>query len=108
MAFTDRMQRLATELDSTLASNRAGLNASMRNLEDATLSVKKITADTEAGRGTVGGLLRDDHLRSQVSEVVSNLSVLSSNLNRYGLLYKPKQPKNNAPPVYSGKNPLRP
>jgi phospholipid/cholesterol/gamma-HCH transport system substrate-binding protein len=107
MSFTDRMQRLAGELDQTVASNRVGLNASMNNLQDATMSLKKISADVEAGKGTVGGLLRDDGLRLQLNQVVSNLAVLSSNLNRYGLLYKPKQPKNTKPPAYTGKDPTR-
>lgn len=106
MAFTDRMQRLAGELDETVAANRAGLNASMNNLQDATMSLKRIGDDIEGGKGTVGGLLRDDQMRLQVGVVVSNLSVLSSNLNRFGLLYKPKPPK-NPKPVYTGKDPAR-
>lgn len=107
MAFTERMQKLAGQLDETVASNRAGLNLSLNNLQDASMSVKRIAADTEAGRGTIGGLLRDDHLRLQITEAVNNLTTLSSNLNRFGLLYKPKPPKDKAPPVYTGKNPFK-
>jgi len=104
IAFSARMDKLAGDLDETVASNRVGLTTSMRNLEDATVSLKKLTADAEAGHGVIGGLFRDDELRVQLSQTVSNLAVLSSNLNRYGLLYKPKQPKNNAPPAYTGKS----
>jgi phospholipid/cholesterol/gamma-HCH transport system substrate-binding protein len=105
LAFTDRMQKLAGQMDQIVEANRSGLTVSLNNLQDATMSLKKLSADAEAGRGVVGGLFRDEILRMQVAEVVSNLATLSSNLNRYGLLYKPKQPKNTAPPAYTGKKP---
>jgi hypothetical protein len=36
------------------------------------------------------------------------LSTLSSNLNRYGILYKPKPPKKSTdtPPAYTGRMPF--
>ena len=76
----------------------------MKNLRDATASLKQMTAEMQSGKGLVGGLLKDEELRGQVSVTVSNLSVLSSNLNRFGLLYKPKVPKSTAPRVYTGKS----
>lgn len=106
-AFTDRLKKIATDLDQTVATNRNGLNASMQNLEESTASLRKLTARAESGEGIVGALLRDDQMRVHLGQTFSNLSVLSSNLNRYGLLYKPKQPKNSAPPAYTGKDPRR-
>jgi phospholipid/cholesterol/gamma-HCH transport system substrate-binding protein len=104
LAFTDRMHKVAGELDQTVAVNRNGLEASMKNLQQSTESLRKMTADVESGHGVVGGLLRDEKLKGQLAETMSNLAVLSSNLNRFGLLYKPKQPKNTAPPAYPGKS----
>lgn len=102
-AFTDRLKKIAGDLDETVATNRNGLNASMHNLEQSTASLRKIATEAESGHGVVGGLLRDEQMRLQMAQTVSNLSMLSSNLNRFGLLYKPKQPKNTNPPAYTGK-----
>ncbi len=112
--FTGKMQKLAGELDETVASNRNGLAVSLKNFEDASGTVKKLAADVDAGRGVVGGLLRDEQMRADLAQTVSNLSVAGSNFNRhgiwYGLFYKPKLPKEGAKesggtaPIYPGKS----
>ena len=38
-----------------------------------------------------GALIQDAQLKSKLQTMVSNLTVLSSNLNEHGLLYKPKK-----------------
>jgi phospholipid/cholesterol/gamma-HCH transport system substrate-binding protein len=104
--FTERMQKLAGELDETVAANRNGLAASLKNVEDASGSLKKLAADAEAGHGVIGGLFRDEQMRNQLSQTVSNASILASNLARYGILYKPKLAKdlNTNAPIYTGKS----
>ena len=105
--FTEQLQNVARNLDETIVTNRAELNASMQNLEEATASFKNITADVQSGRGVIGGLLKDEELRVQLSQTISNLSVLSSNVARYGLLYKPKPAKPRLDNSYPGKSPFR-
>ena len=107
LAFSRKLEEVAMKVDEAIVTNRVELNESMKNLRDATASVKHMTAEMESGKGIVGGLLKDEQLRAQLSLTMSNLSVLSSNLNRYGLLYKPKLPKNEARPVYPGKSGFR-
>lgn len=104
LAFSRKLEEVAMKVDEAIVTNRVELNESMKNLRDATASVKHMTAEMESGKGLMGGVLKDEQLRAQVSITLSNLSVLSSNLNRYGLLYKPKQPKNEARPIYPGKS----
>jgi phospholipid/cholesterol/gamma-HCH transport system substrate-binding protein len=104
LAFSSKLEKVAMDVEETIVTNRVELNESMKNLRDATASLKQMTAEMQSGKGLVGGLLKDEQLRGQLSFTVSNLSILSSNLNRFGLLYKPKQPKNTAPPAYSGKS----
>jgi hypothetical protein len=44
------------------------------------------------------------------AQVSANLATLTSNLNKYGLLYKPKPPKTTnttVMPFYPGKNPFK-
>ena len=105
--FSRKLDKVAMNVDETILTNRVELNEAMKNLRDATASLKQMTADMQSGKGLVGGLLKDEELRSDLSVTVSNLAILSSNLNRFGLLYKPKQPSNKTAPVYPGKNPLK-
>ena len=104
VAFSRKLDEVAMKVDEAIVTNRVELNESMKNLRDATASLKQMTAEMQSGKGLVGGLLKDEELRSQISVTVSNLAVVSSNLARYGLLYKPKPPKETAPRTYGGKS----
>jgi virulence factor Mce-like protein len=90
--FSRKLNKVAMDVEDTIATNRTELNDSMKNLRDATASMKNMMADLEAGKGLAGSLLKDEQTRVQFSSTMSNLSILSSNLARYGLLHKPKQP----------------
>lgn len=90
--FSRTLEKVAMEVDETILTNRVELNESMKNLRDATASMKQMMAEMQSGKGLVGGLLKDEQLRTQFSSTISNLSVVSSNLARHGLLYKPKDP----------------
>ncbi len=104
--FSRNLEKVAMEVDEAILTNRVELHQSMKNLRDATDSIKQMTAEMQSGKGLVGGLLKDEELRTQLSTTVSNLSVLSSNLNSRGIwsvLWKPKQSKNPTPPPSRGK-----
>ena len=103
-AFSRSLEKVAMEVDETILTNRIELNESMKNLREATASLKHMMSELESGKGLAGGLLKDELQRAQFAQTVSNLSVVSSNLARHGLLYKPPQPKNLAPPTYTGKS----
>jgi phospholipid/cholesterol/gamma-HCH transport system substrate-binding protein len=105
--FSRKLDNVAMKVDEAIVTNRVELNEAMKNLRDATASLKQMTAEMQSGKGLAGGLLKDEQMRLQVSTTFSNLATLSSNLNRFGLLYKPKQPKNTAPPAYPGKSDLK-
>jgi phospholipid/cholesterol/gamma-HCH transport system substrate-binding protein len=102
--FSRKLDKVAMEVEETIVTNRVELNEAMKNLRDATASLRQMTADMQSGKGLAGGLLKDEQLRAQVYATVTNLANLSSNLNRYGLLYKPKEPKRSSAPAYSGKS----
>lgn len=109
LAFSRKLEKVAMEVDETILTNRVELNESMKNLRDATASLKQMTAEMQSGKGLAGGLLKDEDLRAHLSLTMSNLSVLSSNLNSRGLwsiLWKPKTPKPTTP-VYPGKSPFK-
>ncbi len=76
-------------LDSVVATNATAVNATMTNLLAASEQLREIVAGVQQGRGTIGGLLKDPALKDQFSQIAANMITLSSNLTRYGLLYKP-------------------
>jgi len=106
LSFSRKLDKLAMDVDETLNTNRVELNEAMKNLRDASAALKEMTTELQAGRGAVGGLLKDDALRAQLVTTVSNLSVFSSNVNSRGVwsvLWKPKNPKPTKDPIYPGK-----
>jgi phospholipid/cholesterol/gamma-HCH transport system substrate-binding protein len=97
VTFSEQLNDLAVVLNETIETNRTEMLSAVKHFEAATETMRAVLEDVHAGQGVVGSLLKDETLQRDVSLVVSNLSVLSSNLNRYGLLYKPKPPRKPAP-----------
>ncbi|HAM70803.1 MAG TPA: hypothetical protein DCM86_04085 [Verrucomicrobiales bacterium] len=91
--FSESMNLLGTNLNATLAENRASVGDALRHLEAASRSLEAITRDVNAGQGLAGSLLRDAEVRESLRQTLANMSILSSNLSKYGLLYKPRPPK---------------
>jgi len=107
-----RLESAANHLEEIILTNQGALRATMTNAADTAALLKQtasslqdIAQGLEAGEGLAGGLLKDPALRWHAAVTVSNLAVLSSNLNRHGLLYRPRPPRANRStnPAYSGK-----
>jgi hypothetical protein len=79
---------------SLVESNRPALDQSISNLQSATHRFDLLMADVQAGEGLAGKLLKDEKMAEKMAEIVTDLSVTSSNLNRLGLwrVLFPKHP----------------
>lgn len=113
VSFSEGLDRLAEDLRQVVVENRRDLTNVVHHLQTASASVADLAKDMQAGRGIGGALFRDEHARTNFtvtlanfSSLSSNLVFLSSNLNRYGLLYKPKPPKKSEKPIYPGRSPF--
>jgi phospholipid/cholesterol/gamma-HCH transport system substrate-binding protein len=108
--FSHELDELAVELRAILATNRQELASAMKNLNAASRVLDVVARDIEAGKGLAGTLLKDTGLQQNVTNLVATLGSLSSNLNKYGLLYKPKKPRptEEDSKVYPGRNPIIP
>jgi ABC-type transporter Mla subunit MlaD len=98
-AFSARLNEDATTLAGLLATNGPGIDRSIKNIETSTEILKAAMQDVQAGKGVAGALLKNDELATRISNIASNLSITSSNLNRvglWGILWKPKPPKTPA------------
>jgi phospholipid/cholesterol/gamma-HCH transport system substrate-binding protein len=102
--FTERLEGVAVSLGDLLATNTPVINGAVKNIESSTEVLKNVLNDVQAGKGLAGNLLRDERLAGTVSQIASNLSITTSNLNRlgvWGILWQRKPPKTNAPPAES-------
>ncbi len=95
------------KLQATIASNQTSIDDIVKDVAAVTASLKsftanadRIVAELESGKGLAGGLLKDDALRTEFFQLMTNLnsaagnfSILTSNLNSRGLLYKPPPAK---------------
>lgn len=94
--FSTELNGVATDFRMMIATNRAYVTSAMKNADEAAQHLNKVLENVEKGNGLAGTLLKNDAVAADVSQVVSNLAVLSSNLNSRGIwstLWRPKDPK---------------
>lgn len=94
--LSERLNEVADNLNGVVLSNRADVAAAVKNLKESSETLKGLLGDVQAGKGLAGAVLKDPQLAGNVSAVVSNLSVTTSNLNRlgfWGVLWRHKPPK---------------
>ncbi|MGA2246854.1 MAG: MlaD family protein, partial [Verrucomicrobiota bacterium] len=75
----------SANLDSLLATNGDNLTAATKNLQSLTAGAQELVKDVQAGKGLAGTLLENNATATNVQLLAENLSVASSNLNRFGL-----------------------
>lgn len=92
--FSINLKEGAGELRDLVATNRAGIARSIENVERATARADKLLAKVDEGEGLAGKLLSNRELADNVSLVISNFGVFSSNLNSRGLWGVIRKPKN--------------
>jgi len=107
--FSEQMNGVGREIREIVATNRLEVTAAIKNIESASVQVDKLVTDLQSGKGLAGSLLKDEQLEQNFMSLIDNLSLLSSNLNKHGLLYKPKVKRATSPsaPPYTGRNPHR-
>ncbi len=91
--FSESLDKIAADLREAVATNRDQAAATISNINRASVTANRLLDDLAEGRGLAGSVLQDEELRTHWRHTVSNLSVLSSNLTRFGLLYKPSAPQ---------------
>ena len=106
--FSEDLDNLAGEMNQTVITNRVELTRAVKSLETTARALQGLVNDVEEGKGLIGSVFKDEQLRINLAVVTANFATLSSNLNRYGLLYKPKQPRTKVgtAPLYRGNSPF--
>lgn len=105
VVFLEELNDFADALNKTLSTNEENITLSLKNAAMATSSLTNLLWHLQEGKGIAAAFLKDPELKTNVEEIVrnvdsltANLTIASSNLNRFGLwwmLWKPKYPKTN-------------
>ncbi len=111
----DQLQIIGTNISSVIAnadgildSNKTEIRTAVSSLRESADNLKAITSDLQGGKGLAGAILKDAELKDHFSDLVLNVTTLSSNLTKYGLLYKPKAVKPMSPdPLRGGRSGFR-
>ena len=91
--FSLELNNVVKEVHETITQNRKQLTAAVGNIETATIKLDKMMDDVNAGKGLAGMLVKDERLAADLSLIMSNLTVLSSNINNKGLWSVFRKPK---------------
>lgn len=83
--FSAQLNQLGISASNLLATNGDNLTAATKNIQNLTANADQLVKNAGAGQGLVGELLRNNQTATNVQLLAENLSVVSSNLNRFGL-----------------------
>jgi phospholipid/cholesterol/gamma-HCH transport system substrate-binding protein len=84
-AFSSELQQSGAGLHRIISTNGPELQVAVKNLETSTQILKGVLQDVQDGKGALGGLIENQQLAADLQVTINNLSVTTSNLNRYGL-----------------------
>jgi ABC-type transporter Mla subunit MlaD len=110
--FSDQINQAALAVRELVATNSPEINAAVKNVESSSATLKQLLDGVQQGKGLAGNLLENEEIATNLSHIVNNLSITTSNLNRlglWGILRQHKPPSTNAPgpvsrPLTSPKN----
>lgn len=83
--FSTQLNQLGNSAQDILATNGANLTTATKNIQDITASAQDLVNNIQAGKGVAGTLLEDNQTKTNLELLAENLSIASSNLNRFGL-----------------------
>lgn len=83
--FSQQLNGFAEGLSGVLRTNAPDINSAVKNIESSTVTLKTVMEELQAGKGLAGNLLKNEELARSVSQIATNLSITTSNLNRLGL-----------------------
>lgn len=102
VAFSDRLNQFGDGLNGVLETNRETIRVAVSNIENSSETLKSLLNEVNEGKGLAGELLKDERIANNVSQIVQNLSITTSNLNRlgvWGVLWQHKTHKTTTPAV---------
>ena len=81
LRFSEQLNKVGTDLQDTVGSNRPAIQAAVRNLETASAQVTNLLGEVHSGRGLVGALIRDEALARNFKQLSADLPAISGHVN---------------------------
>jgi ABC-type transporter Mla subunit MlaD len=111
--FSQQLNQSAAALGELVATNAPEVDAMVKNLQSSSTTLTNLLEGVQAGKGLAGKLLENEEIASNVSQIVYNLTITTSNLNRSGLWgilwqHRPLRTNEPAPPPGSLTAPKNP
>jgi len=113
-AFARDLKLLAVDLRQVVATNADDVGRVVKNVETASVAARDFLSGLNEGEGLLGGLLHDEQMRREGGVLISNLAtasanlvILSSNLSRHGIFYKPRERSKPVESIYPGRTPFK-
>jgi phospholipid/cholesterol/gamma-HCH transport system substrate-binding protein len=85
LVFSQQMNEFANNLNELLTTNGVGISAAVSNIGSSTAMLKDVLGNVQAGKGLAGTLLNNEQVGTNIVDILNNLSITTSNLNRLGL-----------------------
>lgn len=104
--FSDQINRSAGAVHDLLATNSPEIEAAVKNIQSSSATLKDLLEGVQAGKGVAGKLLENEEVAANMVQIVNNLNITTSNLNRlglWGILWQHKPPRTNAPAQSTGR-----
>lgn len=95
LAFSEQMNLFGTALNDVVRTNSSDINQAIKNIEASTEQMNALLTDVRTGKGLAGVMVHDEQVPASLTEILNNLSITTSNLNRlglWGILWKKKVP----------------
>jgi phospholipid/cholesterol/gamma-HCH transport system substrate-binding protein len=96
--FSEQINQAAGAVRELVATNSPDIDAAVENIKSSTATLKSLLEGVQDGKGLAGKVLENEEIAANVSQIVSNLNITTSNLNRLGLwgvLWQHKPHKTN-------------
>ena len=102
--FSEQINQAASAVQQLVATNSPEIDAAVKNVESSTATLKNLLDGVQQGKGLAGKVLVNEQIAANLAQIVDNLSITTSNLNRlglWGILWQHKPSRTNVPPSVS-------
>jgi phospholipid/cholesterol/gamma-HCH transport system substrate-binding protein len=107
VSLSDKLDEAASKLRQTISTNSDDVTIAVKNLRKASDAMEQLADGLQSGQGLAGSLLKDEKMKAQFTQALTNVNNLTAQFSLFGLhlnengiwrmLWKPKPGETNSP-----------